>query len=119
MDESMFDGCKNLISLNLNHFNTMQVQYMNKMFQNCENLKQLNMPQISSNSLSSMYRMFFNCLSLEYLNIFSLIEDVQSITEMFEGTSDNFELCIKDKENIPNIFDSIFDKIKRDCSSKE
>ena len=115
--QSMFDGCKNLISLNLNHFNTMKVQYMNKMFQNCENLKHLNMSQLYSDSLSSMYRMFYNCNSLVYLNIFSLIEDVQSITEMFDGTSDNFELCIKDKENIPNIFDSIFDKIKRDCSS--
>ena len=64
-----------------------------------------------------MHRMFYNCKNLKYLNIFSLVEDVQSITEMFERTSDNFGICIKDKENIPNIFVSIFDKIKRDCSS--
>ena len=116
--QSMFRGCRNLTSLNLNHFNTTNVQYMNEMFQNCENLQYLSISQISSDSLSTMYRMFYNCTSLEYLNIFNLIEDVQSITEMFEGTSDNFTFCIKEKENIPNIFNLLYKKIKteRDCS---
>ena len=37
---------------------------------------------------------------------------------MFNGTSDNFTLCIKEKENIPNIFEEL-KKINatRDCSS--
>ena len=63
--------------------------------------------------------MFYNCQSLEYLNLFSLKEDVQSIAEMFEGTSDDFQLCIKDEENIPNIYKVIYDKSNtiRDCSS--
>ena len=113
----MFKGCKSLSLLNLNHFNTTKVQYMNKMFENCQNLTQLNISQISSNSLSSMYRMFYNCKSLEYLNIYNLTEDAQSITEMFEGTPNNFIICIKDKENIPNIYNLIYNKITRDCKS--
>ena len=115
--QSMFKGCKSLESINLNHFITTNVQYMNKMFQNCENLKYISISQITSDSLISMYRMFYNCKSLEYLNIFNLIEDIQSITEMFEGTPNNFIICIKDKENIPNIYKLIYDKIKRDCSN--
>ena len=115
--QSMFKGCKSLSLLNLNHFNTTKVQYMNKMFENCQNLTQLNISQISSNSLSSMYRMFYNCKSLEYLNIYNLTEDAQSITEMFEGTPNNFIICIKDKENIPNIYNLIYNKITRDCKS--
>ena len=115
--QSMFSGCKSLVSLDINHFNTTNVQYMDEMFQNCENLKYLNIAQFTSDSLSSMYRMFYNCKSLEYLNIFNLSEDTQSITEIFEGTSNNFTICIKEKENIPNIYNIIYDKITRDCSS--
>jgi surface protein len=114
--QPMFSGYKNLLSLDLNHFNTTNVQYMNEMFKDCENLKYVSMSQISSNSLSTMYRMFYNCSSLEYLNIFTLTEDFQSITEMFNGTPNNFTVCIKEKETIPNIFNLIYDKINRDCS---
>ena len=114
--QSMFSGCKSLESLNLNHFNTKNVQYMNEMFKDCENLRELNMSQSTSDSLSSMYRMFYNCKNLKYLNIFNLVEDFQSITEMFEGIND-FTLCIKEEENIPNIYKLIKDKITRDCSS--
>jgi surface protein len=115
--QSMFSGCKSLISLNLNHFNTTLVQYMNEMFQDCENLKYLSMSQLISDSLGTMYRMFYGCRSLEYLNLFPLIEKVESINEMFTGTSDNFKICIQDIKNIPNIFEIIKNKnIKRDCS---
>ena len=115
--QSMFSGCKHLETLNISHFNTSKVQYMNKMFQNCENLKYLYFSQLESDSLGTMYRMFYKCSSLKYLNIFPFIDDVQSITEMFYGASNNFTLCIKDIENIPNIYKIIRNKITRDCSS--
>jgi hypothetical protein len=35
---------------------------------------------------------------------------------MFKGSSNNFTICIKDIENIPNIFNLIYNKINRDCS---
>ena len=81
----MFEGCSNLTTLNLSHFNTTNVQYMNKMFLNCTNLESLYFSNINSESLGTMHRMFYNCKSLKYLNIYSLIEDVQSINEIFEG----------------------------------
>ena len=119
--ESMFDGCSNLISLDLNNFNTKNVQYMNKMFYNCSSLEILNFRNINADSLSTMYKMFYNCKKLNYLNIFSLIETSISIYEMFEGINNNIILCIKQKENIPDIFDLMVNKIDNitlDCSDK-
>ena len=115
--QSMFSGCKNLLSLNLSHFNTTNVIYINQMFENCENLKILNLSQLTSDKFSSMYRMFYNCKNLEYLNIFNLIEDELTITEMFEKTNNHITICIKEKENIPNIYNLIYDNIIRDCNS--
>ena len=116
--ESMFEGCSNLISLNLTHFITVNVQYMNKMFFNCINLREIYMPYLTTESLSTMYKMFYNCINLNYINIYSLTETGQSLVEMLEGASKSFELCVKEKENIPNIFPVISKEktIKRDCS---
>ena len=116
--ESMFEGCSNLVSLNISNFNTTNVQYMNKMFYNCYSLKTLDFRGISSYSLATMRLMFFNCSSLEYLNLFSLTEKDQSITEMFKGASTTFTFCIKENEDIPNIFQILLKNMtgQRDCS---
>jgi len=45
-----------------------------------------------------MQQMFYNCKNLKYLNIFSLTENAQSISEMFEGTSNYFTICIDEPE---------------------
>ena len=117
--ESMFEGCSNLISLSLEHFNTTRVKYMNKMFKDCTSLKSLNFRNIKTSSVGTMHQMFYNCQSLEYLNIYSMIEMGQTYKEMFTNTPNNFIFCIKEKENIPNIFELLFDKndTVRDCSS--
>ena len=116
--ESMFEGCYNLISLDISGFNTNNVQYMNSMFCNCSSLKSLNFRGISSNSLGTMQHMFYNCSSLQYLNLFSLTEKDQSITEMFKGASTTFTFCIKENEDIPNIFQILLKNMtgQRDCS---
>ena len=117
--QSMFNGCSSLVTLDLRHFKTSNVQYMNKMFKNCEKLEYLYLNQFTTESLGTMHRMFYNCTSLKYLNIYNIIEDIQSITEILEGTPDNFTLCIKDEKNIPNIFDIIKRKqnTTRDCTT--
>ena len=116
--ESMFEGCYNLILLDISGFNTNNVQYMNSMFCNCSSLKSLNFRGISSNSLGTMQHMFYNCSSLQYLNLFSLTEKDQSITEMFKGASTTFTFCIKENEDIPNIFQILLKNMtgQRDCS---
>jgi hypothetical protein len=67
-----------------------------------------------------MQQMFYNCKSLRYLNIYSLTDGTQSILDMFKGASNYFQICIKEHENIPNIFKEISNKagIYRDCSDE-
>ena len=117
--ESMFEGCSSLTTLTLDNFDTNKVHYMNKMFKDCTKLETLNFKYISSESLGTMYQMFYNCNKLTSLNIFSLTEKAQTITELFEGISSNLMICIKDHENIPNIFKEMLKRtnIFRDCSS--
>ena len=117
--ESMFEGCYNLISLNLNKFQTQNVIYMNKMFYNCSSLRSLYFYSISSNSLGTMKQLFYNCSNLQYLNLYSLKEKDQSILEIFDGASTNFKFCIKENEDIPKIFNELLkmDGTTRDCSS--
>ena len=117
--ESMFEECTSLLTLNISNFNTENVQYMNQMFYNCFSLKSLYFHSISSSSLGTMYRMFYNCSSLEYLDLYSLTEKSQSIAEMFEGVSTDFEFCIKENEDMPNIFKmlSSLSHTTRDCST--
>ena len=115
--ESMFEGCYNLVSLNISNFNTQKVLYMNRMFYNCSSLKSLYFHYISSNSLGNMQHMFYNCSKLEYLDLYSLSEKSQSIVEMFKGASTNFQFCIEENENIPNIFKLLLEmpRTTRDC----
>ena len=116
--ESMFEDCSSLTTLSLN-FNTENVRYMNKMFRNCISLQSLNFSNINTNSIGIMHQMFYNCSSLEYLDIFSIKERGQSITEMFTGASNSFTFCVKENENIPNIFKLL--KVPgtiRDCSER-
>ena len=116
--ESMFEGCTNLISLSLSHFNTSKVQYMNKMFKDCTSLTSINFKNINTDSLGTMHQMFYNCEKLEYLNLYSITEKGQSYLEMFTGTSNNFQFCIKENENIPNIFQVLLNitNSTRDCT---
>ena len=115
--DSMFEGCYSLESLDISSFHTPKVQHMAKMFYNCFNLTSLNFSSIVSDSLANMHQMFYNCRSLEYLNLYSLTEKDQAITEIFEGASNSFKFCIKEKENIPNLFQEIFNMsgTSREC----
>ena len=117
--ESMFEECSSLDTLSLSSFNTDNVQYMNRMFYNCKSLKSLNFNNITSKSLGTMHHMFYNCSSLQYLNLFSLTEKDQSIEEMFKGASTNFQFCIKENEDMPNIFKELFEMqgTKRVCNN--
>jgi len=115
--ESMFEGCSNLTSLNL-LFKTPKVQYMNKMFKDCISLENLYFRNINTSSIGTMHQMFYNCQSLKYLNLYNLEERGQSVIDIFEKASKDFQICVKEHENIPKIFDIIYnlENATRDCS---
>ena len=115
--ESMFEDCSQLTTLSLNSFQTPNVQYMNKMFKNCNALESLDFRTITSTSCGTMHQMFYNCKALKYLNLYNITERGQSIAEIFDGASKDFTFCIKEKENVPNIFNILYNMntTKRDC----
>ena len=117
--ESMFEGCSSLTTLSLSNFDTSNVQFMNKMFRDCIKLTSLNFKNIKTNSLGTMHQMFYNCNKLKYLNLYSIKEVGQSYEEMFTKASTNFVFCIKENEDIPNIFELLLNisDTKRDCSA--
>ena len=72
---------------------------------------------ITYESLGTMDRMFYNCRNFKYLNLYSLTEKVQSISEIFEGASNDFIFCIKENKDILRIFKEIYKRndTKPDC----
>ena len=78
--EKMFQGCSNLISLNLSNFNTSSVTTMECMFYRCSNLISLDLSYFDTSRVSNMNQMFYQCSNLISLNLFNI--DASSVTSM-------------------------------------
>ena len=67
--DGMFEGCKNLISLDLSSFDTKNVYDMSDMFKNCLNLKDINLSSFDVKNVTFMDRMFYGCSKLTSLDL--------------------------------------------------
>ena len=56
----MFNKCSSLTSLNLSHFNTINVKDMSSMFNECSSLIFLNLSNFNTNNVTNMKNMFYN-----------------------------------------------------------
>ena len=111
--QSLFEGCKNLISVDISNlygfrpayaanmfYGCSKLEYVNfnityilnsptiySMFYNCWSLKSIDLSKLNVSEASSFDNMFFNCTSLETINIenFSLKKDSTSMNYMFEN----------------------------------
>ena len=66
---SMFNGCENLISLDLSSFNTTNVNDMGWMFSNCTSLISLDLSSIKTNNVNEICRIFDGCSSIKKENV--------------------------------------------------
>lgn len=66
---SMFENCRNLISLNLRKFNTSKVTSMTRMFYSCNALASLDVSKFDTTNVTSMRAMFNNCQALTSLDL--------------------------------------------------
>ena len=57
----MFSGCSSLKELNINNFNTINVNNMEGMFYGCSVLNELNLYNFNTNNAIFMRRMFYGC----------------------------------------------------------
>jgi len=61
----MFYGCSKLKSIDVSHFETVNVEKMGYMFQNCSSLESIDISGFDYSNNTSCYRMFNGCSSLK------------------------------------------------------
>lgn len=89
----MLSGCKALISVNTQDWDTSNVTTMKSMFRDCESLPELNLSNFNTSNVTEMGWMFCECHSLEELNVSNfdtsnvidmvcMFDDCQSLTSL-------------------------------------
>ena len=68
--KNMFSDCSSLTSLNLSHFNTINVKDMSHMFYKCSSLTSIILSNFNTNNVKDMSFMFCDCYSLTSLNLY-------------------------------------------------
>ncbi len=82
----MFNGCSNLVSVDLEHFDTSNVVDMAGMFLDCNNLQNLNLSSFDTSNVTDMSEMFSGCNSLNDVNLSSFdTSNVISMGDMFQN----------------------------------
>ena len=93
--KGFFEGCTNIISLDLTNFNTLNVTNMEFMFNKCKKLKEIKgIDKFITNKVETMRGIFLECNALEHLDLSNF--NTSNVINM-EGM---FNKCNKLKEII-------------------
>ena len=65
--ESMFNGCRLLVNLDVSGFDTSKVRYLSDMFLLCENVEYLDVSGFNTAKANAMLECFLTVLSLRKL----------------------------------------------------
>ena len=87
--EEMFNGCYDIIEIDLSNFDTSSVSSMGEMFSKCFSLNSLDLSNFDTSNVTSMYGMFNECQSLTSLDLSNF--DTSSVKSMEKM----FSFCIK------------------------
>jgi surface protein len=102
---SMFYGCLELNSLNIDNFNTEKVTTMANLFYNCSKLETVNLSNFKTPKLESMSGMFNSCKSLTEIDINHFNTDnVTTMASLFTGCSCNITFTNKNTTNVKSVF---------------
>lgn len=104
--DSMFGDCSSLTTLDLSNFNTSSVTDMDGMFDGCSSLTTLNLSSFNTSSVKSMDSMFRRCSSLTTLNLSNFnTSNVESMYRMFSYCTNLETLNIStfDTQNVSDI----------------
>jgi hypothetical protein len=88
--DHMFEGCKDIIYIDLSHIQPPSIESMSQTFKGCEKLQRINFDSIDTSKVKSMDSLFENCISLtdiigiERFNTSS----VDNISRMFYNCTD-------------------------------
>ena len=101
----MFQGCKELESLNLSNLDTSKVNKMNCMFNDCNKLKEIKgIENFKTTNVIDMSKMFQGCNELESLNLSNFdTSKVNNMKYMFNNCNKLKEIKGIEKFNINNV----------------
>ena len=83
----MFQDCKDIVEMDLSHFDASHVSNMGNMFSGCSSLTSINFTNFDTSSVTfSMHYMFFGCSKLYSLDLSGFkTETVKCIEHMFDN----------------------------------
>ena len=84
----MFNGCSNLVKLDVTNFNTAKVTTMLGMFGGCSNLAELDVTHFNTANVTNMFDMFYACKSLTTIYVSDKFVINNESYDLFSG-------CIK------------------------
>ena len=102
----MFYGCSNLKSINLNNFDTSNVENMRYMFSGCSSLMNLDLSSLDTTKVSDMCSMFEGCNNLIGLELSGLTtSNVERMDYMFWNCSSltNLDISGFDTSRVKNM----------------
>lgn len=103
----MFNGCSNLTSINVSHFNTSNVSSISGMFWNCSSLTSLDVSSFDTSKVIYMLDAFHNCHNLTSLDVSNFnTSKVTDVGAMFADCSNltNLDLSSFDTSNISSMW---------------
>lgn len=84
----MFNGCSNMVSVDVNGLETSNVTDMSNMFSGCTKLTAVDLSSFSTSSLTDVNSMFLNCSSITDINVSNFgTPYVTNFYGMFSGCS--------------------------------
>ena len=100
----MFEGCKNIISIDLTNFKSEDIENMEYMFFNCKNLRNINLLSLKVENVKNMGYMFYGCNNINLdLSSFVIKKNVNMINIFNNYINLNYfnfySLIFKNKDN--------------------
>jgi surface protein len=92
----MFNGCTNLVSLDLSNFNTSLVTNMDSMFKGCKALKFLDIYSFDMKSVTSADNIIDDLENLKYINIYH-VENSGEYLNINNLNIEDLKVCQKEK----------------------
>ena len=99
----MFNGCSNLVKLDVTNFNTAKVTTMLGMFYDCSNLTELDVTHFNTAKVTTMFGMFGGCSNLAELDVTHFnTANVTNMVDMFYACKSLTTIYVSDKFVINN-----------------
>ena len=105
----MFNGCSNLVKLDVTNFNTAKVTTMFGMFNDCSNLTELDVTHFNTAKVTTMFGMFSGCSNLAELDVTHFnTANVTNMVDMFYACKSLTTIYVSDKFVINNESSDLF-----------